>query len=48
MRAEFGDEIEPVEERLGTMIRQLRTQDFVGYPGFDDLGLPEMPPAVGS
>lgn len=35
MRAEFGADIEPAEERLGTLIRQLRSQDLVAYPGWD-------------
>ncbi len=36
MRAEFGTEIEPAEERLGILIRQLRSQDLVAYPGWDE------------
>ncbi len=36
MRAEFGAEIEPAEERLGVLIRQLRSQDLVAYPGWDE------------
>lgn len=37
LRSEFGAEIEPAEERLGLLIRQLRTQDLVAYPGWDEL-----------
>lgn len=36
MRAEFGAEIEPAEERLGLLIRQLRSQELVAYPGWDE------------
>ncbi len=35
LRAELGAEIEPAEERLGLLIRQLRSQDLVSYPGWD-------------
>lgn len=42
MRQEFGAEIEPAEERLGVLIRQLRTQELVAYPGWDGAG--EAPP----
>lgn len=38
MRAEFGAAIEPAEERLGLLIRQLRSQDLVAYPGWDEGG----------
>jgi hypothetical protein len=38
MRREFGAEVEPAEERLGTLIRQLRSQDMVIYPGWDPDG----------
>lgn len=38
LRTEFGDEIEPAEERMGTLIRQLRSQELVVYPGWDDPG----------
>lgn len=41
LRAEFGAEIEPAEERLGVLIRQLRSQELVAYPGWDEG--PEMP-----
>ena len=42
LRAEFGEAIEPAEERLGVLIRQLRSQDLVVYPGWDE------PPAGGA
>ncbi len=35
MRREFGAGIEPAEERLGTLIRQLHSQDLVTYPGWE-------------
>ena len=33
VRTEFGEEAEPVEERVGAFIRQLHEQSFVSYPG---------------
>jgi hypothetical protein len=36
MRAEFGERVEPVEERLGHLIRVMRNEGFIGYPGWDD------------
>jgi hypothetical protein len=36
LRQQFGDEIEPAEERLGEFVRQLRRECLLGYPGFDD------------
>ncbi len=38
MRAEFGADIEPAEERVGLLVRQLRSQDLVAYPGWDEAG----------
>ncbi len=35
MRAELGAGVEPAEERLGTLVRQLHGQGLVAYPGFD-------------
>ncbi|MDH3403604.1 MAG: PqqD family protein [Acidobacteriota bacterium] len=41
MRGELGSAVEPAEERLGTLVRQLRGQGLVAYPGVDDAaGLP--------
>lgn len=37
VRAAFGEAAEPVEERLGTFVRMLRDQEFVGYPGWDEI-----------
>ena len=36
MAAEFGDRVQPVEERLGNLVWMLRGQDLLGYPGWDD------------
>lgn len=35
MRTEFGDEVEPAEERTGLLVRQLRSQEMVAYPEWD-------------
>ncbi len=36
LRKAFGDGVEPAEERLGYLIRMLRQDGFVGFPGWDD------------
>jgi hypothetical protein len=36
LREEFGDKVEPVEERLGHLIRVFRSQQFVAYPRWDE------------
>jgi hypothetical protein len=36
LRGEFGSEVEPAEERLGQMIRLLRSEGLVGYPDWDE------------
>ena len=36
MRSEFGERVEPVEERLGHLIRVMRREGFIGYPAWDD------------
>ncbi len=36
LRTEFGDEVEPAEERLGHLVRVFRREGFVAYPGWDD------------
>jgi hypothetical protein len=38
LRAEFGDGVAPAEERLGHMIRVMRREGFLGYPGWDEPG----------
>jgi hypothetical protein len=35
LRQEFGDDVEPAEERLGLLVRQLRGEGFLAYPGWD-------------
>ena len=37
LREQFGEEIEPVEERLGEFIRMLRYQGFLAYPDWDPI-----------
>jgi len=36
MRAEFGEGVEPVEERLGHFILVMRKEGFLSYPDWDD------------
>jgi len=36
LRSEFGEEVFPAEERLGHLIRMMRREGLVGYPGWDD------------
>ena len=36
LRDEFGDRVDPVEERLGHMIWIMRKEGFLAYPGWDD------------
>jgi hypothetical protein len=36
MRAEFGDRVEPVEERLGHLVWVMRKEGFLVYPGWDE------------
>ena len=40
MREEFGDEVEPIEERLGLLIRMLRRERLLAYPGWDEIPAP--------
>lgn len=35
MRSEFGEEVEPAEERVGQLIRLLRREYLLAYPGWD-------------
>lgn len=35
LRARFGEAVEPAEERLGELVRQLRRARLVAYPGLD-------------
>ena len=36
LRAEFGDRVEPVEERLGHLVWLLRREGLLAYPGWDE------------
>jgi len=35
LRVEFGDAVEPAEERLGHLVRQLRREKLLAYPDWD-------------
>lgn len=37
MRSEFGDRVEPVENRLGHLVQVMRNEGFIKYPEWDDL-----------
>ncbi len=36
LRAEFGDQVEPAEERLGHFVWVMRKEGFLIYPDWDD------------
>lgn len=36
LRTEFGDAVEPAEERLAQLIWMMRKEELVAYPGWDD------------
>ena len=36
LRGEFGDRVEPAEERTGQLIRMLHHQRLLAYPGWDE------------
>ena len=36
MREEYGEEVEPVEERLGRLVWLMRKEGFLGYPDWDE------------
>jgi hypothetical protein len=36
LREEFGDRVLPAEERLGLLVRALRREELLGYPGWDE------------
>jgi hypothetical protein len=38
MRRELGAAIEPAEERLGVLVRQLHREELLAYPEFDETG----------
>lgn len=37
LRQRFGGRVEPAEERVGHLVRVLRREGFVAYPGWDDV-----------
>lgn len=43
LRAEFKDEVEPAEERLGHLVRVFRREGLVAFPGWDDEVLQRKP-----
>ena len=38
LRQEFGDEVEPAEERAGELVRRLHREGLLAYPGWDEGG----------
>ncbi len=36
LREEFGERVEPAEERFGHQVRVFRREGLVAYPGWDD------------
>jgi hypothetical protein len=36
LRREFGERVEPAEERFGHLVRVFRQEDLVAYPGWDE------------
>ena len=43
LRERFGDRVEPAEERLGTLVRQLHRGGMVGYLGREEIPGPSEP-----
>ena len=43
LRERFGDRVEPVEERLGTLVRQLHHGGMIGYAGHEEIPAPSDP-----
>lgn len=43
MRGQFGEGVEPAEERVGQLIRMLRRERLLAYPGWDPLPPGSMP-----
>ena len=37
LREEFGESVEPAEERVGQWVRIMRHQDMLAYPGHDPI-----------
>ena len=38
LRHEFGEQVEPAEERAGQLVRMLHSEDLLAYPGWDEIG----------
>ena len=43
LRRRFGDDVEPAEERLGTLLQMLHRGRLIGYAGYDPLPGPSDP-----
>jgi len=39
LHEEFGEQVEPAEERAGQLIRMLHKEDLLAYPGWDETRL---------
>jgi len=37
LRADFGEEVEPAEERIGSLVRMLHAEDLLAFPGWDPI-----------
>ena len=37
LRDEFGERVEPAEDRAGHLVRMLHSEDLLGYPGWDEI-----------
>ena len=37
LREEFGDQVEPAEERAGQLVRMLHKDDLLAYPDWDEI-----------
>ena len=37
LRQEYGEDVEPAEERAGRLIRMLHEEDLLAYPGWDEI-----------
>ena len=37
LREEFGEQVEPAEDRAGQLVRMLHREDLLGYPEWDEI-----------
>ena len=37
LRSEFGEQVEPAEDRAGRLVRMLHKDDLLAYPGWDEI-----------